>query len=258
MQIQNNTQVYNYQNSNQINKSESDNFYLDFLKDIEPKKEDSVFLTKGLIDFINQNDGFLSLSKEDEKLFRSILEDDEISNNELKNLSYEQMSKLNQLFKKLNSETFFIKGFDVFHKANVSSEEDFNKSLFETLKNIDDETQRTLFSLDLKGKLGYNRPRLPFEKSIEEEIAERITFEKEKYKDFPNKDEIMENLIKELKNWKISDYGSFIDKTLFQLKKDISNPNTTQDGKYNLLKNLQYYEDLRKNYNQIQKETQYV
>ncbi len=34
----------------------------------------------------------------------------------------------------------------------------------------------------------------------------------------------MENLRKELKNWKIIDYRSFIDKTLFQLRKDISNP----------------------------------
>ncbi|TLS70831.1 hypothetical protein FE246_09505 [Aliarcobacter thereius] len=63
----------------------------------------------------------------------------------------------------------------------------------------------------------------------------------------------MENLRKELKNWKIIDYGSFIDQTLFQLRKDISNPSTSEDAKYYLLKNLPYYEDLQKNYNQIQK-----
>ncbi len=234
MQIQNDqTQTFIYQNTNQNKKLEEENSYENFVASTKTAKEDEV-------------------------LFRAILEDDKISTSEVKNLSYEQMAKLNQLFKDLNSETFFIKGFDIFHKSNVSNDENLNKAIFETLKNKDDETQRTLFSLDLKAKLGYNRPRLPFEKSIEEEIAQRIAFEKEKYKDFPNKDEIMENLRKELKNWEIIDYGSFIDKTLFQLRKDISNPSTSEDAKYYLLKNLPYYEDLQKNYNQIQKETKYA
>ena len=259
MQIQNNqTQTFIYQNTNQNKKLEEENSYENFVASTKTAKEDAVFLTKDLIDFVDKQGGFSSLTKEDEALFRAILEDDKISTSEVKNLIYEQMAKLNQLFKDLNSETFFIKGFDIFHKSNVSNDENLNKAIFETLKNKDDETQRTLFSLDLKAKLGYNRPRLPFEKSIEEEIAQRIAFEKEKYKDFPNKDEIMENLRKELKNWEIIDYGSFIDKTLFQLRKDISNPAISQDGRYNLLKQLPYYEDLQKNYNQIQKETKYA
>ncbi len=254
MQIENNqTQNFTYNNTNQNTKVQENSSYSNFVADTKTAKEDAVFLTKDLIHFLDKQEAFSSLSKEDELLFRAILEDDEISINEAKNLSYEQMAKLNQLFKDLNSETFFIKGFDIFHKANVSSDENFNKAMFETLKNKDDEIQRTLFSLDVKSKLGYYKPRLPFEKSVEEEIAERIAFEKEKYKDFPNKDEIMENLIKELRNWKISDYGSFIDKTLFQLKKDISNPNLSYDGKYYLLKNLSYYEDLQKNYRKIEK-----
>ena len=74
--------------------------------------------------------------------------------------------------------------------------ENFNKSLFETLKNIENESDRTLFSLNIKSDLGYNKVRLPFEKPIEQEIEERIAFEKEKYKDFPNKDEILTNIIR--------------------------------------------------------------
>lgn len=168
------------------------------------------------------------------------------------------MAKLNQLFKNLDSGTFFIKGFDIFHKANISNDENFNKSLFETLKNIENESDRTLFSFKVESELGYNKVRLPFEKPIEQEIEERIAFEKEKYKDFEDKDKIIANLIQELKNWKIIDYGSFIDKTLFQLKKDIVNPNISEDGKYYLLKNLPYYEDLQKNYNNIKNEPRYA
>ena len=66
------------------------------------------------------------------------------------------------------------------------------------------------------------------------------------------------SIIQELKNWKIYDYGSFIDKTLFQLKKDISNPNTSEDGKYYLLKKLPYYEDLKINYNKVINEPKYA
>lgn len=249
MQIQNSqVQTYSYQNSNQTKKSQDENSY----SELKAMTENMKAPTRDLIDFIDKNDVFSSLSKEEQELFRNILADDEISTSEVKNLSYEQMAKLNQVFKDSNSATFLIKGFDIFNSANVSSDENFNKSLFETLKNIENPTQRMLFSSKVSGEVGYNRPRLPFEKPIEQEIEERIAFEKEKYKDFPNKDEIMANLIKELKNWKITDYGSFIDKTLFQLKKDISNPAISQDGRYNLLKQLPYYEDLQKNYNQIQ------
>ena len=45
----------------------------------------------------------------------------------------------------------------------------------ETLKNIENESDRTLFSLNLKSDLGYNKVRLPFEKPIEQEIEERIS-----------------------------------------------------------------------------------
>ncbi|AZL53799.1 hypothetical protein EI285_04075 [Aliarcobacter skirrowii] len=256
MQIGNNgTRTYEY---NTAQRPKDDNSYSSFVVDTKSVKENATLLTKNLIKFIDKSGGFSSLSKEDEELFRAILEDDEISTSEAKNLSYEQMAKLNQLFKNLDSGTFFIKGFDIFHKANISNDENFNKSLFETLKNIENESDRTLFSLNIKSDLGYNKIRLPFEKSIEDEIAERITFEKEKYKDFPNKDEILTNIIQELKNWKIYDYGSFIDKTLFQLKKDISNPNTSEDGKYYLLKKLPYYEDLKTNYNKVINEPKYA
>ena len=94
--------------------------------------------------------------------------------------------------------------------------------------------------------------------NIDKTISSLITFEKEKYKDFEDKDKIIANLIQELKNWKIIDYGSFIDKTLFQLKKDIVNPNISEDGKYYLLKNLPYYEDLKTNYNKVINEPKYA
>ena len=256
MQIGNNgTRTYEY---NTAQRPKDDNSYSSFVVDTKSVKENATLLTKNLIKFIDKSGGFSSLSKEDEELFRAILEDDEISTSEAKNLSYEQMAKLNQLFKNLDSGTFFIKGFDIFHKANISNDENFNKSLFETLKNIENESDRTLFSFKVESELGYNKVRLPFEKPIEQEIEERIAFEKEKYKDFEDKDKIIANLIQELKNWKIIDYGSFIDKTLFQLKKDIVNPNISEDGKYYLLKNLPYYEDLKTNYNKVINEPKYA
>lgn len=256
MQIGNNgTTTYEY---NTAQRPKDDNSYSSFVVDTKSVKENATMLTKDLIKYIDKSGGFSSLSKEDEELFRAILEDDEISTSEAKNLSYEQMAKLNQLFKNLDSGTFFIKGFDIFHKANISNDENFNKSLFETLKNIENESDRTLFSFKVESELGYNKVRLPFEKPIEQEIEERIAFEKEKYKDFEDKDKIIANLIQELKNWKIIDYGSFIDKTLFQLKKDIVNPNISEDGKYYLLKNLPYYEDLKTNYNKVINEPKYA
>ena len=157
------TQTYEY---NTTQRAKYDNAYSSFVVDTKSVKENATLLTKNLIKFIDKSGGFSSLSKEDEELFRAILEDDEISTSEAKNLSYEQMAKLNQLFKNLDSGTFFIKGFDIFHKANISNDENFNKSLFETLKNIENESDRTLFSLNLKSDLGYNKVRLPFEKPI--------------------------------------------------------------------------------------------
>ena len=141
------TQTYEY---NTTQRAKYDNAYSSFVVDTKSVKENATMLTKDLIKFIDKSGGFSSLSKEDEELFRAILEDDEISTSEAKNISYEQMAKLNQLFKNLDSGTFFIKGFDIFHKANISNDENFNKSLFETLKNIENESDRTLFSLNLK------------------------------------------------------------------------------------------------------------
>ena len=45
---------------------------------------------------------------------------------------------------------------------------------------------------------------------------------------------------------------------LVKLKKDISNPNTSEDGKYYLLKKLPYYEDLKTNYNKVINEPKYA
>ena len=145
MQIGNNgTKTYEY---NIAQRPKDDNSYSSFVIDTKSVKENATLLTKDLIKFIDKSGGFSSLSKEDEELFRAILEDDEISTSEAKNLSYEQMTKLNQLFKNLDSGTFFIKGFDIFHKANISNDENFNKSLFETLKNIENEVIELFFHL---------------------------------------------------------------------------------------------------------------
>ncbi|OQA71384.1 MAG: hypothetical protein BWY33_02027 [Candidatus Dependentiae bacterium ADurb.Bin246] len=127
MQIGNNgTRTYEY---NTAQRPKDDNSYSSFVVDTKSVKEGEelanqtttamdeintqVNLVNEAISVIDKSGGFSSLSKEDEELFRAILEDDEISTSEAKNLSYEQMAKLNQLFKNLDTPSLNVSSFSL-------------------------------------------------------------------------------------------------------------------------------------------------
>ena len=93
MQIGNNqTQSYGYnQNVNVANKNDSSNSFNNYLEN----KEENINTkkpTSNIIEYLDKKDKFSSLSKEDEILFKDILSDGIYSADEMKKLSYEQMT----------------------------------------------------------------------------------------------------------------------------------------------------------------------
>ncbi|MDN5088742.1 hypothetical protein [Aliarcobacter butzleri] len=252
------TETYNYnQTSNNSNS---------FNNELTNEESGKIkLIKKDIVYFIDKNNGFSSVSKENEELFRSILSDDKVSNEEWKNISYEQAKELNNLItiSMIGSGGVIAINSNIFDMANISYDENFNKALYETLKNIDDDDkERFLFTSDVEAKLGYNYKN-PFDitlntNRIEKEIEERITREKEKYKDFENKDQILADIIQDLKNWKITDYGSFIKDLRNEYKELSQNPIVSSESKLRYKVVLQNLLDLETNYNKAKNEPKYA
>ena len=73
------TQSYGYnQNVNVANKNDSSNSFNNYLEKEDLKN--IKIINKNLISILEKNNAFSSLSKEEETLFRYVLEDDKISN----------------------------------------------------------------------------------------------------------------------------------------------------------------------------------
>ncbi|MDN5097404.1 hypothetical protein O8C85_02540 [Aliarcobacter butzleri] len=250
------TQTYNYnQTSNNSNS---------FNNELTNKESGKIkLIKKDIVDFIDKNNGFSSVSKENEELFISILSDDKVSNEEWKNISYEQAKELNNLIttSMIGSGGVIAINSNIFDMANISYDENFNKALYETLKNIDDDKERFLFASDVEAKLGYNYKN-PFDitlntNRIEKEIEERITREKEKYKDSSNS-EMLANIIQDLKNWKITDYGSFIKNLTNEYKSLSEHPLLSSESKLKYKKYSQYTANMETNYNKAKNEPKYA
>ena len=89
-----------------------------------------------------------NLSESEKELFRGILEDKEFSNIEMDSLNYEQMKKISQLLgSKVDDNGERIFGFPASYSSKTSAllstthasdDEDFNRALFDTVKNMDD------------------------------------------------------------------------------------------------------------------------
>ncbi|MCT7610240.1 hypothetical protein N5U14_05235 [Aliarcobacter butzleri] len=255
MQISNNrTQIYNYtQDSNKSNsRNESNSFNTELTKDSGDRK----IIKENIIDFIDKNGGFSSISKENEELFRSILSDNKVSNEEWKNISYEQAKELNNLIR-IGSGGVMALNSNIFDMADISYDENFNKALYETLKNIDDDKKRSSFASDVEAKLGYNSKRLVFEGTIEENIQKDIAREKEKYKDSSNS-EMLANIIQDLKNWKTTDYGSFIKNLTNEYKSLSEHPLLSSESKLKYKKYSQYTANMEINYNKAKNEPKYA
>ncbi|KLE06888.1 hypothetical protein [Aliarcobacter butzleri] len=267
MQISNTqTQTYSYNQSlNTTNKPDNADNSNSFNNELTNEESGKIkLIKKDIVDFIDKNNGFSSISKENEELFRSILSDDKVSNEEWKNISYEQAKELNNLIttSMIGSGGVIAINSNIFDMANISYDENFNKALYETLKNIDDDKERFLFASDVEAKLGYNYKN-PFDitlntNKIEKEIEERITRENEKYKDFENKNQILADIIQDIKNWKITDYGSFTKNLTNEYKSLSEHPLLSSESKLKYKKYSEYTTNMEINYNKAKNQTRYI
>jgi len=266
MQISNTqTQTYNYNQSlNTTNKpNNTDNTSNSFDTQVTEKENIKKSSSK-IIDYLDKKDKFSSLSKEDEELFRDILADSVFSGQEMKRLNYEQFKKLSDLVnpanisKEQNIEELPGVLLQGTYLSSITDNEDFNKALFETAKNIDNNKERIDFLDTVSNNLGYNNKQVLFGKgSIEENIQADIAREKEKYKD-PSNSEMLANIIQDLKNWKITDYGSFIKNLTTEYKELSEHPLLSSEAKLKYKKYSEYTANMEINHNKAKNEPKYA
>ncbi|MDN5100511.1 hypothetical protein [Aliarcobacter butzleri] len=265
MQISNTqTQTYSYnQTSNTTNKSDNTDTSNSF--DTQLSEEENIKKSSSkIIEYLEKNDKFSSLTKEDEELFRDILADSVFSGDEMKRLNYEQFKKLSDLVNPANTSNINIEELPGVllqgtYLSSMTDNEDFNKALFETAKNIDNNKERMDFLDSVSSNLGYNNKQVLFGKgSIEENIQAEIAREKEKYKDFDNKDQILAGIIQDIKNWKITDYGSFIKNLTDEYKSLSEHPLLSSEAKLKYKKYSEYTTNMEINYNKAKNEPKYV
>ncbi|MFX4283860.1 hypothetical protein ACOL3A_04790 [Aliarcobacter butzleri] len=266
MQISNTqTQTYSYNQSlNTTNKpNNTDNTSNSFDTQVTEKENIKKSSSK-IIEYLEKNDKFSSLSKEDEELFRDILADSVFSGQEMKRLNYEQFKKLSDLVnpanisKEQNIEELPGVLLQGTYLSFITDNEDFNKALFETAKNIDNNKERIDFLDTVSNNLGYNNKQVLFGKgSIEENIQADIAREKEKYKD-PSNSEMLANIIQDLKNWKITDYGSFIKNLTTEYKELSEHPLLSSEAKLKYKKYSEYTANMEINHNKAKNEPKYA
>ncbi|KLE10460.1 hypothetical protein [Aliarcobacter butzleri] len=266
MQISNTqTQTYSYNQSlNTTNKpNNTDNTSNSFDTQVTEKENIKKSSSK-IIEYLEKNDKFSSLSKEDEELFRDILADSVFSGQEMKRLNYEQFKKLSDLVnpanisKEQNIEELPGVLLQGTYLSSITDNEDFNKALFETAKNIDNNKERIDFLDTVSNNLGYNNKQVLFGKgSIEENIQADIAREKEKYKD-PSNSEMLANIIQDLKNWKITDYGSFIKNLTTEYKELSEHPLLSSEAKLKYKKYSEYTANMEINHNKAKNEPKYA
>ncbi|MFW3343156.1 hypothetical protein [Aliarcobacter butzleri] len=254
-QTNNQTQTYNYnQTSNNSNSFDTQ----------VTEKENIKKVSSKIIEYLEKNDKFSSLSKEDEELFRDILADSVFSGQEMKRLNYEQFKKLSDLVnpanisKEQNIEELPGVLLQETYLSSMTDNEDFNKALFETAKNIDNNKERIDFLDTVSNNLGYNNKQVLFGKgSIEENIQADIAKEKEKYKD-PSNSEMLANIIQDFKNWKITDYGSFIKNLTTEYKELSEHPLLSSEAKLKYKKYSEYTANMEINHNKAKNEPKYA
>ncbi|MDK2041139.1 hypothetical protein [Aliarcobacter butzleri] len=266
MQISNTqTQTYSYNQSlNTTNKpNNTDNTSNSFDTQVTEKENIKKSSSK-IIEYLEKNDKFSSLSKEDEELFRDILADSVFSGQEMKRLNYEQFKKLSDLVnpanisKEQNIEELPGVLLQGAYLSSITDNEDFNKALFETAKNIDNNKERIDFLDTVSNNLGYNNKQVLFGKgSIEENIQADIAREKEKYKD-PSNSEMLANIIQDLKNWKITDYSSFIKNLTTEYKELSEHPLLSSEAKLKYKKYSEYTANMEINHNKAKNEPKYA
>lgn len=206
-----------------------------------PKKE-----TFRVVAFIDKYNGFSSLSPTDEKIFREILSDDNLTMEEVKSLSYEQVKKIDDFMafgftRGISpSEIPLVKCFDfkigaMMHATKMTANENFNKAIFQTVQTINDQIEMMDFFDELSDSLGWNdRTCLIPERDIPE---------------FKNNSKN--------EDWEILDYKKFIEANVTRLNAILKNPVYAED-KPMYQKVLTSFATLGKNYSEILNKSKYV
>lgn len=223
--------------------------------------ENTKLLTSDILSFIDKNDGFSSVSPENEKLFREVLADDKIYTQEVKRFTYDQAKEFDEFLDK--SRTLDISTYiPVYHyeedpdprillgAATISYDEDFNKAFFETLKNMNNTKESYDLYDAVEDSLGFNNKNVFVPEPKEEYFEQRTAMEREKYKNYANP----EAYIKDYTKWEIKDYGAFIQEMLTDYKKYSQFPFNSLEKSVqykNIFKNLL---TLERNYTAIHNE----
>lgn len=162
------------------------------------------------------------------------------------------MNKLNNIVNSVSQQVggvALVNGIETFSMSNITNNNDFNKALFDTLKTIENDTYKLVFSLDLGGKLGYNNT--SFNKV---DIEQLKALEKEKYKDFENP----ERLMADYNNWQINDYEGFIKNLKNEYKLLSEDTIISSESRVLYKRYSQYMSDLETNYNKVINEPKYA
>lgn len=238
MEITNNqvsSHSYGTTSTTQTNSSNTTNTFDSYLATSSEETTTPNNQTSKIVAFIDKYNGFSSLSSTDEKIFRDILSDGVLRNEEMKDLSYDQMKKLTKLisvYPSGESKSTIpalvgeIGGID--SVINRTNNEDFNKALFETVRKIDDDMERFNFIVEISNNLGFN----------------------DNYNATSPEGE----------NWEIKDYKSFIQTLLSKYKEIYESPaiqsSTESLERYEkLLKSLS---TLGKNHEEVISKTKYA
>lgn len=120
--------------------------FLENLKE-QMKQDYKDSMTQNRFDLLLKELGITNLDQEQKEMYRSIINDREITYDEIENLSYEEIQTLNKFimqkdeYENYKEETMIHYNTKVAHVLNVSKishNENFNKAVFESLKLLDD------------------------------------------------------------------------------------------------------------------------
>ncbi len=248
MEISTNNTIYSSASTSQTtsNTQNVSNTFNTLLNNQSTTSEPTKKETFRVVAFIDKYSGFSSLSPTDEKIFREILSDDNLTMEEVKSLSYEQVKKIDDFIAfgftagVSPSEIPLVKcaNFKIgamMHATKITDNEDFNKALFQTVQTIDDQMEMMNFFDELSDSLGWNdKTHL---------IPER---------DIP---EFKNNSTNE--DWKILDYKKFIEANITRLNAILKNPVYDED-KPMYQKVLTCFTTLGKDYSEVSNKTKYI
>lgn len=194
-----------------------------------------------VVAFLEKYNGFSSLTPTDQKIFKEILSDDKLTMEEMKSLNYEQIKKINDFifltFSNASSgEAPIIKGINfkidgMLRAVKMTDNEDFNKSILETVQTIDDEIESMNFFDQLSDSLGWNDKTTLIPERDVPELRKKSTEE----------------------NWKITDYKKFIEANIAELNKLLRNSIIQNEDKKLYQELLNNFMGLEKNYNKVNK-----